>query len=240
MRDLRLVAKGRRDSIDALIQQGRVSVKLARDNAEALSQRGGWREEDTDELHREVEQLDTDAARKADAFEISLGLTSREEAARDAAKAYIRKLRYALPRALEESPDSGLTMDSFAVGKPLRRSTPRLVGYLRDIRPQVVKLDAALARFFGEVPASVQLDEVKNALEAADSAQESALEALPDETQNVCERKGKVLHLIEHLNRSARIAFDGDATKIGQFNKDILLRARRARKSEPTDAPTDA
>ena len=34
---------------------------------------------------------------------------------------------------------------------------------------------------------------------------------------------------IEDLNRAGKMAFDGDAVQIARFNKDILLRARKAR-----------
>jgi hypothetical protein len=38
-------------------------------------------------------------------------------------------------------------------------------------------------------------------------------------------------------NRVAKIAFEGDARARALFNKDILLRARKAAKTTPSDAP---
>ena len=49
---------------------------------------------------------------------------------------------------------------------------------------------------------------------------------------------GKVLEQIEDLNRAGKNAFDGDAATRGKFNKDILLRARKAQaKKTAEDAP---
>lgn len=66
-------------------------------------------------------------------------------------------------------------------------------------------------------------------LASADATQELSLSALPADTLAVCERKGRVLRAIEDLNRAGKMAFDGDAVQIARFNKDILLRARKAR-----------
>lgn len=52
--------------------------------------------------------------------------------------------------------------------------------------------------------------------------------SLPVDTQKVYAAKGRGVELVEELNAVAKNAFEGDAALIGQFNKDVLLRARKA------------
>jgi hypothetical protein len=60
--------------------------------------------------------------------------------------------------------------------------------------------------------------------------QGKVISALPVATQQVYEAKGRVLEQIEDLNRAGRTAFDGNAAMMAKFNKDVLNRARKARK----------
>lgn len=229
--DLRLVNKGRNEPLAGLIQQGRVSAKLAEAKAGPLETDGGWSPADTASLIANIDLLDTDSAAQADESAGARLLTLSEVAARAAVKSFIRKLRNALPRVLRENPDILVSAEDFVSG-PLRDSTPKLLAYLSKIRPSVVKLDTPLARFFGGVAASTVLDQVKTALETADATQEVAIQTLPAGTQKIYELKGRVLEQIEDLNRAGRSAFEGNAKEIAPFNKDILLRARKAKKEE--------
>ncbi|MBI4952750.1 MAG: hypothetical protein HY908_12005 [Myxococcales bacterium] len=120
-------------------------------------------------------------------------------------------------------------MKSFNAGGRLGRVTKEISGYLTVVRPFVVKLDAALKPYFDDKLASEELDKAKNELDAADTKQEVGLANLPEATLQVYEAKGRVLHLIEELNRLAKNAFDGQAEIVGKFNKDILLRGRAPR-----------
>lgn len=237
MPDMRLVKKGRNEPLDGLLQEGRAHAELGGSHAGPLTL-NGWPADDTTNVRTIVTQLDTKAAAKADAHEASLGLTSAQEVAIDRAKAFMRKLRNALPRALRENPTLGVSASAFAAGDTLGRSVPKISRYLGNIRPSVVKLDAPLTGFFGGTAPSTLLDAVKTELDTSDATQEAALAALPLETQKVYELKGRLLELIEDMNRAGRSAYDGDATTASIFNKDILLRARKARE-KATDASGD-
>jgi len=81
--------------------------------------------------------------------------STAESQAVDSAKAYLRKLRNALPRALRESPALGVTAASFHAGETLGRSTPKISKYLAAIRPAVATLDAALKPHFGSAAGHV-------------------------------------------------------------------------------------
>jgi hypothetical protein len=236
--DVRLARKGRGEPREGLIQQGKASVQIAKRHAAEIVAHG-WPVEDTAQLEAGVSSLETEAAAQAEGQAGASGSTRAEREAIAEVKRFIRRLRNALPRALRDTKVQGVTAEAFHAGRDLGRSTPRLSDYLNRIRPSVVAIDEDLKRFFGGQLASAELDAAKAALDAADAKQESAIEGLPEATQKVYEAKGRVLEAIEDLNRAGRSAFDGDAEKAAQFNKDILLRARRERKRS-TDPATPA
>ena len=97
-------------------------------------------------------------------------------------------------------------------------------------------MDDGLKKFFAGTKPSTLLDTVKSGLDNADATQEAAIAALPGDTQSVYEKKGRLLEMIEDMNRAGKSAFDGNATKMAMFNKDILLRGRASRKT--SDAST--
>ena len=222
--DLRLAAKGEGEPREGLLRQGRVHIDLARHYAAALVE-SGWSDADTAALEKDVAVLASSMASQAE-----------ERATRDAgesmavgeAKAFLRRLRLALPRALRESV-VGVNPHVFDTSiNALGRSAPRISEHLARIRPAVELLDGDLAKYFGGRRASKELDGRKRALDRMRAGgQESALAGLPEEILAIAEVKGRLLERIEDLNRAGRIAFEGQAETVGKFNKDILLRARR-------------
>jgi hypothetical protein len=233
--DDRLVAKGRSEPRGGLAQQGKVHVGLATHYATKLAD-AGWSAADTASLEANVATLEGAVGAQAKAYDHADHTSSTESDAIDGAKAFIRKLRNALPRSLRETPGTGLTLDSFRVGATLGRSTPKISKYLTEIRPGVVTLDPALAKHFSGQMASIELDAVKSALDHADTAQELARANAPGETLALYEVMGQVLEQIEDLNRAGKIAFDSDASTRAKFNKDILLRARKERPKKKAEA----
>ena len=237
--DDRLVAKGRTEPRAGLAQQGKVHVGLATQYAVKLAH-AGWSAADTVSLEANVATLEGAVGIQAKAYDHADHMSSTESDAIDAAKAFVRKLRNALPRSLRETPGTGLTLDSFRVGANLARSTPKIAKYLVEIRPGVATLDQALAKHFGGQMASVELDAVKSALDHADTAQELARANAPGETLALYAVMGQVLEQIEDLNRAGKIAFDSDAATRAKFNKDILLRARKERPKKAAEPATPA
>lgn len=234
--DIRLAKKGRSEPRDALAQQGRVSVELATQYATQL-EAAGWQPAKTAELATGVTTLESAVAVQAESKVSARGSAQAETAAVAEAKKLKRRLDNVLPIVLRDANVPGLTRKSFSVGGTLGRSTPKISQYLARVRPHVVALDEALRPYFGGELASAQLDEVKRQLDEADTTQEVEITSLPLATQEVYEAKGRVLQLIEDLNRIAKNAFDGEAAIIGRFNKDLLVRARRAPKPPVTPAP---
>lgn len=237
--DMRLAAKGKSEPREALAQQGRAHITLAKQYADALIE-SGWSAEDTTALEQAVARLEETAGTEADT-RVSLSDASDDESTSlSDAKSFIRRLRNALPRALRESQDKGVSAETFEAGDRLGRSAPKLAAYLGKIRPSVEALDPVLARHFNGKKASEALDNVKSALEKTDSSQDSSLGDLPEPTLRLYETKGRVLEMIEDLNRAGRIAFEGQAETVGKFNKDILLRARRERAARRANSPEGA
>lgn len=228
--DQRLIRKGKNEPREGLVQQARVAIDLAT-RYEAKLQDHGWLPTDTQALQTCLAILDTKMAKQADERGIARDKTREEAESVDAAKGFIRRLRYALPRVLRETSTPGVSYESFATMGRLGRSTPQIVAYLTRIAPAVERLDGDLVRYFGGARASKILAEVKARLERADTEQEAALAALPAETARIYEAKGRVLELIEDLNRAGRSAFDGDAMMAALFNKDLVLRARNQRRT---------
>jgi hypothetical protein len=164
-----------------------------------------------------------------------------EPSAIASAKAFVRRLRNALPRALRETKATGVSEESFDAGGKLGREAPRIIGYLEKIRPSVGAIDGELRRHFGGKSALELLDQAKGALEKKGASGQGAGAAEePNETRELHAAKGRVLEMIEDLNRAGRIAFEGQAETVGKFNKDILLRTRRQRSqgaAEPAGSP---
>lgn len=232
--DIRLINKGKSEPRAGLAQEGKVHVGLAKQHEAAL-EANGWLPKDTDALAVNVASLEAAGGTQAKAYDDASYTTAWEARAITATKAYLRRLRNALPRALREAPTAGVTIEAFHAGEVLGRSTPKLAKYLARIRPAVVTLDPVLQKHFKGTTASAELDAVKAKLDQADTAQELSRKHAPSETVALYEVMGKVLEQIEDLNRAGKSAFDGDAAIRGKFNKDILLRAR---KEEPKKKPT--
>lgn len=237
--DQRLARKGKGQPRLALLQQARILHALAVEHKDVLAEHG-WDANDTTKLNDDTTGLEQLLGGRADVANEAEQSTKAEHAALDAVKGYLRRLRLALPRVLRDN-SLGISMDTFAVPDSMRRSTPRIIGYLVRIRPAVEKLDGALLKYFGGKKASEELDVVKAALEKADTDQETAVASGPVETLALYEAMGRLLEDIEDVIRSGKSAFDGQAVVAAQFNKDLILRARGRKKdapAEPAATPT--
>jgi hypothetical protein len=219
-----------------VLQQARVLQKLAIEHKEALADHG-WDDGDATQFASRIEALEAALGGRAQATNESDHQTKSEQSELDAVKAFLRRLRLALPRVLRENTASGITATAFAVETPWGRSTPKAIAYLIKIRPAVLALDASLKKYFAGKNASDVLDTVKLALEKADTDQESAQAEGPVETQALNATVGQVLEDVEDVIRAGKSAFDGDAPRLALFNKDLILRARGHNKDEPTEPP---
>jgi hypothetical protein len=227
--DARLVKKGKREPRDGLSQEAKAHVQLGKQYPTELGEHA-WSAQDTASLEANVALLDGAMGTQSGAKTGAKGATVTEGEAKQAAEKYIARLRRALPRALRDAPELGLTLASFAAGERLVGSTPKISKYLSTIRTNVATADKALSAAFPKKSALILLDEVKLALDTADSTQEVARKNTPDTTQALYEVAGKVLEQIEDMNRAGKSAFEDDPTTRAKFNKEILDRARKQAK----------
>jgi hypothetical protein len=236
--DLRLARKGKGQPRQAVLQQARLLKSHIDGHKTALAEHG-WDDDDTTRFATSIAAVESAVGERAEVSNESDKTTKNEQAALDAVKAFVRRLRLALPRVLREQASLGVTASSFAVETPWGRSTPKAIAYLIQIRSAVVVLDEPLKKHFAGKKASDVLDAVKALLEKADTDQESAQVAGPVETQALNEAVGRLLEEIEDVIRAGKSAFDGNATMAAQFNKDLILRARRHKNDAPGESPAE-
>ena len=129
--DMRLANKGRSEPIRGLAQQGRVHVALAKQYATELDD-AGWSASDTAAFEKDVESLEAMIGSRSLEREGATDATQKESSAVDDAKAFLRRLRNALPRALRKKGPSAVRAESFEVGETLGRSTPKISAFLAN------------------------------------------------------------------------------------------------------------
>jgi hypothetical protein len=228
---MKLVQRGKNIPRDGLLDQARAQVELEARYRAALAERG-WTPELTKQLVDSTAIVNSELSAAIEARTLSRGSIRRERDAVAAAKAHKRALVHAFN---DLHADGAVADDVYAAvrgGGSLGRSTTRISGYFAVIEAHVQAYDTALKPYFKGQSALSELQAIKAELDQAQAIQEVDYAALPLDTQRIYEAKGRVLSLIEKLNRIGKLAFDGDATTLALFNKDLILRARRSRGAE--------
>lgn len=234
--DRRLVAKGRNEPFQALVDQARYHVRLAEEHAGELAEHN-WTQQQTADLVAELAALDTERNRQLDERTGAKQTTRDEGAAISEAKVLINKIRNIVRQVLRKNGDAGVSLEDFHAGGPLGRAASKISEYLARVRVPVAKLDNAFAPYFKQQILSKLIDDARAKLDAASATQEADIAALPEDTTAVYERKGRLLEHIEDLNAIARNAFHGAPETRAKFNKDILNRGRRNKKEDVVPAP---
>lgn len=235
--DMDLAKKGTRCSRAALLNQSLYHLELQARYGASLGG-AGWTAANAAELVDQYEYLKTRIHETADARAGSQTHTQNEHRAVDDAKAFKRKLTYGFADLHAEGRVLDADYKLVRESGSLLRSTPKIIAYFTKIRGQVSKYDADLAPYFGGTSALSIFDSVLSQLEHAQGTQELNLAALPQETLKLYEAMGRVLTLIEKMNRIGRIAFDGQARIVAEFNKDLLLQAQKPRRTQSAVEPT--
>lgn len=238
--------KGMRVSRRGLLDQARVHIALEQQYRDKLTQRG-WTAALGKQLVDDTTIVDSEMAGAIEARLASKDNLAREQAAISRAKELKSDLTHAARDLYADGAITREALDKISGGgvSRLGRVTSLISTYLADVEPVVRAHDEGLKPYFNGASALAELLATKTELDAAQQAQELGYAQLPDETKKVYLAKARVLALIEKLNRLAKLAFKGQAEIIGRFNKDLILRARRARKPsetepEPSAEPTEA
>jgi len=238
--DYKWVAKGASIPLAGILDQARYHVRLAETYASELATKG-WTREHTNMLLVAIAHIESERAYALEARDQSKANREREQTAITESKAF----KADLVMAFDDLYFEGLiSQDDRQAAKrtngPLGRSAPAISRYLGEVRRLVEKHDNKLCPYFGGKSALALLDEVKDELDAAQMKQELDYKALPVETLKVYEAKGRALHLIEKMNRIGKRVFAGQAEKIALFNKDLILRDRKKRRSTSAVEPLGA
>lgn len=236
--DMNLVLKGTQTSREGLLDQSLHHKGLEAKYLSALLN-SGWTLANSREFLDDFDYFKARIHQVADARADSKTDRHNEQSAITEAKSFKRKLLLGFADLSVERRVLPADYDLVRKSGRLERSTPKILGYFAKIRGQVEKYDAALAPYFGGTSALSLFENVRAALEDAQGTQELNLKALPQETLKLYEVMGRLLTAIEKMNRIAKIAFDGQALVIAEFNKDLLNRARKARRSASTVEPVD-
>lgn len=227
-----LIAKGVSAPLSGLITQARVQAGLAEGHAALLQH--GWTAEKTQKLRTWADELDTDESRKLEAKGAAERTTVAEQQLVTEGKAFVRRVRNIARVVQRRARDAKVAADAsvFLAGN-IDRSTEKLKDWLKTVGPELQRLEPFFKPLgFADKPVHERALALHAALSRADVAQSIAYEKLPANTAALYEKKGRTLELIEELNAIARNAFDGNAAVIGQFNKDHILFARRAKAEE--------
>jgi hypothetical protein len=219
--DRAFASMGENLSRAGLAHRGKVHVGLAITYASELA-RVGWTAVHTDELASLVRALEDAISSQATMREETRARQNDVLSAVSDAKAFVRKLRVALPAALRLHAQPDGLETSFKVGRPLGTSASRISSYLSKIRPGVEKLAPSLTSLFEGTSPLTTLDAITLAIESTSTTFAVARRRLPETTLAINEAKGRVADCLRALLELARVVFF-DAPDIAEkFSIDAL------------------
>lgn len=226
--DMEFVKKGLTVPRDGLLDQSNLHIRLEAKYHVALIA-AGWTVANRADLQAAYDFLKTTMAETWDARVLNQTERATEQSVIGDAKALKRVLVHAYRDLLADKQVEPADFKKIYQSGTLGRSSRAFIDYLAGIHATVTRHDTLLAPYFGGTSPLTHIGSVLSDLEDAQGLQELNLKALPQETLKVYEAKGRLLSLIEKMNRIGKIAFDGQAEIIAEFNKDLILRARKPR-----------
>ena len=229
--ELELVNIGSRFSTQRLIEQGNVSVAVARAHAADLGNK--YPQAKVDELAALIADIQTKFGTQADAkTAFSTGNVPVDHAIDDA-KRWIGEVISAADNAFEEDPEIG---DEYHKGGKIGRSVPKISGRMQALLALAEGHKGALVDW-GIGDADLEAGrKMLAALSAADTAQEQAVKNLPAATKELYVQKAKAFLLLKKLARTARTVFKGDPATRDKLALDILMRRGHKRGAPETPA----
>jgi len=230
--DMELARKGMREPRLGIVEQLAVLGALALEFARELAG-FDWPAAKTQEMKAVKAMLESSMAEQAEAKGRRGTTGEAQTAALSRGKELKRRLDRAVKRVFRAEKTLPVSPEAFHVGRQVKDSVPVLVGWFVKVLPAVTAIADRLKPKMGGVDPVAAVEAAKKELETADTAQELALTAVPADTLAVYEAKGRAMVLIEDLIDTGHSAFDGDAATAARFNKDIVVRARKARVPKP-------
>jgi len=224
----RYARKGANEPTEAMLSQAEYSIELANLYKTQLVG-GGFEQADIDEMVAKRAELASLLGEQKKTKDEGLAATRAEAQAIEDAKDYLFVIRKVIRRVIRKSGLTDITVDNFSPKAHLGRKVSAFLGHLERIRPHVARLEEVLKPCFGGESPLVVHDRVHGELSRASTSQEIKLDDVPEKTRQLYTAKGRLLELIEEMNAIGTVVFRRRAEIAARFNKDILLRARRAR-----------
>jgi len=211
---------GARFSTQRVIEQGNVSVPLARAHAAQIGAK--FPAAKVDELAGFIGQIQSQFETQAGAKTAFATGNVPVEGWITRAKRWISDVMADADNAFEEDPD---LQDEFHKGTKVGRSVPKIAGRLQSFLTLAQTHKAALAEW-GFTDEDLQAGrDILQGLHSADADQEQAVKNMPKETQELNIIKGKAYLLLKRLSRASRRVFKDDPATRDKFALDILNRS---------------
>jgi hypothetical protein len=199
--ETRLVAKGKGEPREGLVEQGREHVRLAKQFAKELDE-AGWTQDATAELDWGVARLESEEARAVE----RLGAADSPHAEVDR-------------KAAPDDVDGAFARDL------VRKAAPKIAEYVERMRGAAAALDEKLN---AGNKAAEALSALERALERAAAPTEMGGAGASANALAIFATKGRVLEMVELLNEVAGRVFKGRPEVLAKFNTELLDRARGA------------
>ena len=224
---------GSRFSTQRLLEQGGVSVAVARAHAAELGAK--FPQQRTGEIEGLLGEIRSRFEAQAGAKTARNTGNSPVEGAVDRAKEWIQDVVSAADNGFEEERD---IRDEFHKGGKIGRSVPKITGRLQALLTlAAAQLPALGAWGFGD--AELQAGRaILQELQSADAAQEQSVKNLPKATQELYILNGKAYLLLKKLSRAGKRAFKSDPATAAKVGLDILHRRGHNRNGQ--EAPPQA
>lgn len=225
--DQELVEIGARFTTQRLIEQGAVSVAVAKAHAKELQKRfPAAKTDELDSILAEIQAKFGTQAGAKDAFGTgNVPVTGKIQEA----KKWISEVITSADNAYEEDHER---RDEFHKGGKLGTSVPKITGRLQVLLTLAEAHKAELADWGTDDTDLANGRQLLADLAAANIAQEDAVKNLPAATQALFIQKAKAFILLKKLARAARETFKTEPAIAGKLNLDILRR-----KGHKQDAP---
>jgi len=223
-------------STQRMIEQGNVSVAVARAHAEDLGKK--FPAAKVDELAGLVGQIQSQFETQAEAkTAYATGNVPVDEWI-TRAKAWLSDAIAAADNAFEEDP---VLQDQFHKDTKIGRSVPKIAGRLQALLTLAETHKAALTEWgFGDG----EIQEGRTILQGltnADTEQEQAVRNMPKETQALNVIKGKAYLLLKRLARAGRRTYKDDPAMQDKFSLSILRRkGRRSGGGQPDSSSAES
>ena len=227
---------GKRYNTSAVVEQGLASHATYEKHKDVLEQFAFGPEKAAAMMAAVEEIKNLIGEREEDKVE-STASTRTEVEHMAIAKDFTRTITLMAPIVVKNHELTKPTVSQLKPQEAIDGSTRKMIAYLSGLKPVLAPVAEHFVPYFrDEAPMDV-LNAALTGLQGTAGDQEHKQKLGPVKTAEQYVAKGKLLELIDEMNRVGKVAFAGQAQVIGQFNKDILWRSRRAKKT--TTAKTE-